>query len=91
MYPLGLAVEGSLSDLEMALENRSYKHQPLINHSDRGLQYCSNDFQALLDHNDIKASITEKYAPYENAIAERVNGILKQEFAITRDIKDLDL
>jgi len=86
-----LAMEGSLSALEMALDNRRYGSQPLIHHSDRGLQYCSNDYQALLDKNNIKASMTEKYDPYENAIAERVNGILKQEFDIARDIKDLEL
>jgi transposase InsO family protein len=86
-----LAMEGSLSALEMALGNRRYGNQPLIHHSDRGLQYCSNDYQALLDENNIKASMTEKYDPYENAIAERVNGILKQEFDIARDIKDLEL
>jgi len=86
-----LAMEGSLSALEIALGNRRYANQPLIHHSDRGLQYCSNDYQALLGENNIKASMTEKYDPYENAIAERVNGILKQEFDIARDIKDLEL
>jgi transposase InsO family protein len=55
-----LVMEGSLSALEMALANKCYGNQPLIHHSDRGLQYCSNDYQALLDENNIKASITEK-------------------------------
>ncbi len=86
-----LAVEGSLKALEMALENRSHRDQPLIHHSDRGLQYCSNEYQALLESNGIKPSMTEKYDPYENAIAERVNGILKQEFDIARDIRDLKI
>ncbi|WP_394355189.1 DDE-type integrase/transposase/recombinase, partial [Nonlabens antarcticus] len=75
----------------MALGHRRCGNQPLIHHSDRGLQYCSHDYQALLEGNNIKASMTEKYDPYENAIAERVNGILKQEFDIARDIKDLEL
>jgi len=81
-----LNVAGSLKALEMALNNRIYKNQPLIHHSDRGLQYCSNEYQKLLEVNNIKSSMTEKYDPYENAIAERVNGILKQEFDIAKYI-----
>lgn len=79
-----LCVEGSLKALDMALKNRCYKEQPLIHHSDRGLQYCSNDYQKLLAQNGVKASMTEKYDPYENAVAERINGILKQEFNIAK-------
>ena len=86
-----LAVEGSLEALELALSNRMYKNQPLIHHSDRGLQYCSNEYQKLLNSNGIKPSMTEKYDPYENAIAERINGILKQEFDIARNIENLDV
>jgi transposase InsO family protein len=86
-----LAVESSMQALEMALKNRNDLNQPLIHHSDRGLQYCSNEYQALLAQNDIKASMTEKYDPYENAIAERINGILKQEFFIDRNIKKIEL
>ena len=86
-----LAVEGSLQALELALANRMYKNQPLIHHSDRGLQYCSNEYQKLLNNNGIKPSMTEKYDPYENAIAERINGILKQEFDIARNIENLDV
>ena len=67
----------------MALSNRMYKNQTLIHHSDRDLQYCSNEYQKLLKDNYITSSMTEKYNPY--AIAERVNGILKQEFNITRN------
>jgi transposase InsO family protein len=55
-----LTMEGSLSALKMALANGRYGNQPLIHHSDRGFQYCSNDYQALLDENNIKASMTEK-------------------------------
>lgn len=86
-----LNVDGSLRALDMALKNREYQNQPLIHHSDRGLQYCSNDYQELLSKNDIKTSMTEKYDPYENAVAERINGILKQEFDIAKydlDIRD---
>ncbi len=86
-----LAAEGSLKALDSALANRMYKNQPLIHHSDRGLQYCSNEYQKVLNDNSIKPSMTEKYDPYENAIAERINGILKQEFDIARNIKNLEL
>ena len=86
-----LSVEGSLQALDMALANRMYKNKLLIHHSDRGLQYCSNEYQKLLNDNGIKPSMTEKYDPYENAIAERVNGILKQEFDIARNVKNIDI
>lgn len=85
-----LALEGSLKAVEMALKNRRYK-TPLIHHSDRGLQYCSNEYQKIMNDNDIKSSMTEKYDPYENAIAERINGILKQEFNIAKNMKCIDL
>jgi len=86
-----LSMEGSLAALEMALANRVYKNHPLTHHSDRGLQYCSNEYQKLIKEHQIKPSMTEKYDPYENAIAERINGILKQEFSIARNIKSLNL
>jgi transposase InsO family protein len=83
-----LSTDGSLRALEMAVKDRKHKGQALIHHSDRGLQYCSNDYQRLLKQSKISPSMTEKYDPYENAIAERINGILKQEFGIARKIKD---
>ena len=52
----------------------------LIHHSDRGIQYCSNKYTQILKRNNIKISMTEENHCYENAIAERVNGILKDEF-----------
>lgn len=51
----------------------------LIHHSDRGLQYCSKDYVNLLQYNGIRISMTENGDPYENAVAERINGILKDE------------
>jgi len=86
-----LAMESSLKALEMALKNREAKDKKLIHHSDRGLQYCSNDYQELLAKNNISSSMTEKYDPYENAIAERVNGVLKQEFNVAKKIDDFKL
>jgi len=76
-----LATEGSLRALNMAIKQRKYKNV-LIHHSDRGLQYCSNDYQHVLNKERIIPSMTESYDPYANAIAERVNGILKQEFLL---------
>ena len=52
----------------------------LIHHSDRGIQYCSNVYTKILKRNNINISMTEENHCYENAIAERVNGILKDEF-----------
>ncbi len=66
----------------MAIKSRKYTNRKLIHHSDRGLQYCDGDYIAVLKHNKISPSMTEVYDPYENAIAERVNGILKDEFDI---------
>ena len=68
--------------LKKALENRKYPKMELIHHSDRGFQYCSDGYISKLKENNISVSMTTKYDPYENAVAERVNGILKDEFAI---------
>lgn len=87
---VSLAVEGSLRPLEMALKTLdNNQNEPLIHHSDRGLQYCANDYQKLLNDNSILPSMTEQYNPYENAVAERINGVLKQKFDI--DILGIDL
>ena len=67
--------------LRKAIAKRMYK-EPLIHHSDRGLQYCSQEYISVLKENDIDVSMTEQSDPYENAVAERVNGILKQEFGL---------
>ena len=54
----------------------------LIHHSDRGVQYCSYEYTKLLNKNNIRISMTEQNHVYENALAERVNGILKDEFLL---------
>ena len=74
-----LGIEGALAALEMALEQVDHQ-RPLIHHSDRGLQYCSHDYIRLLRKNKVGISMTEDNHVYENALAERVNGILKTEF-----------
>ena len=79
-----LCLEGSVRALEMAIRQRKYNKDPLIHHSDRGLQYCSDEYQDVLYQNKITPSMTEKYDPYANAVAERVNGILKDEFMIEK-------
>ncbi len=75
-----LETKASIEALKMAIKNRNYRRTNLIHHSDRGFQYCSRDYQEILIKNSIICSMTESYDPYANAIAERVNGILKQEF-----------
>ena len=77
-----LKVSATLKALKSAIKNRSYPDDKLIHHSDRGLQYCSNSYQKILAKNKIHCSMTESYDPYQNAVAERVNGILKQEFLL---------
>ena len=76
-----LSAEGSIRALKMALKNR-INWKSCIHHSDRGIQYCCNDYIRILKENEIKISMAEKGNPYENAIAERVNGILKTEFLL---------
>ena len=82
-----LSAKGPLKALKSALKNRKYTHD-LIHHSDRGLQYCSADYINILKENNVKVSMTENGDPYENAIAERINGILKYEFLIIDDFKN---
>jgi len=71
---------GCIAALQMALDNRSYSGQTLIHHSDRGSQYCSKEYVELLAGEQIEISMTERGDPYENALAERMNGIIKGEF-----------
>ena len=67
--------------LSEAISNR-LTDKPLIHHSDRGLQYCSAHYREILESNGIASSMTDGYDCYQNALAERVNGILKNEFLI---------
>ena len=69
--------------LDMAIRARRYRCS-CIHHSDRGLQYCSSVYQDTLKNGSIKPSMTDGYDCYQNALAERVNGILKQEFLLNR-------
>jgi putative transposase len=71
---------GCIEALQMALDKRSYGGQTLIHHSDRGSQYCCKDYVEVLVSHNIDISMTECGDPYENALAERMNGIIKGEF-----------
>lgn len=81
-----LAFEGAYSALHMALAQRQDPHAPLIHHSDRGLQYCHHEYVGLLCDHNAQSSMTEQDHVYENALAERVNGILKTEFLLNSSL-----
>jgi transposase InsO family protein len=80
----------TLKALNMAVANRQYKDQPLMHHSDRGLQYCSKTYIDGLIKSNITISMTETGSPYDNAVAERMNGILKDEFGLGERLNDLN-
>lgn len=74
---------GPTNALLMALKSRRLK--TLIHHSDRGSQYCCSEYIKILELYDVNISMTENGDPYENAIAERINGILKGEFLLDKN------
>ena len=86
---LNLAAVSTIKALEMAIKVRKYT-TPLIHHSDRGLQYCSAGYIKLLTSNNIEISMTQDGNPYDNAIAERVNGILKDEFDLDNVFENIE-
>jgi len=80
----------SIQALQMALSALGAEsHLHLIHHSDRGIQYCSHAYVKLLQDYNIKISMTESGDPLENALAERINGIIKEEYLETYDISNL--
>lgn len=83
-----LAASASLKALQMALGKKTYTGR-LVHHSDRGLQYCSTLYTKVLMQNDIAISMTQDGSPYDNAVAERVNGILKDEFGMDEVFENL--
>lgn len=80
---------GCIKALKSALKARMYPERTLIHHSDRGTQYCCDDYVAVLKNRGIQISMTQSGSPYDNAIAERVNGILKMEFDLERTFLSL--
>ena len=81
----------SIHALQMALSafEGAESHLQLTHHSDRGIQYCSREYVKLLQDNNIQISMTENGDPLENAIAERVNGIIKEEYLDAYEVNDI--
>lgn len=84
-----LSTQGFINAPNMAHKNRMFKAESLIHHSDRAIQYCSDEYQHLIKKYNLKCNMTQNSDPYENAVVERITGILKQEFII--DTYHLDL
>ena len=84
-----LELAGCLRALKKALAN-ARPADDLIHHSDRGIQYCSKQYVAELQKRNIQISMTEENHCYENAVAERVNGILKDEFYLDQCFANLN-
>lgn len=82
-----LAIEGAIEALKMTIRNCP-QTQGVIHHSDRGIQYCCKEYIQILKKHQMEISMTEENHCYENAIAERVNGILKQEFLLDETFVD---
>ena len=84
-----LDMKGPIFALQMALRQLPPEHR-LMHHSDRGVQYCSKPYVSLLQSKGIQISMTESGDPKENSIAERVNGILKEEWLNRENIESLE-
>jgi len=89
VYPT-LETAGPLGALKIALKNRMHPASKLIHHSDHGIQYCCQEYISVLESNQIQISMSARGNPYENAMAERVNGILKYEFYLNRYFRNLE-
>ncbi|HGW1746850.1 TPA: integrase core domain-containing protein, partial [Klebsiella pneumoniae] len=87
-----MRAENVVQALHMAMQHVTDRATRMIHHSDRGSQYCSELYQSALRHYGVCPSMTDGGDCYQNALAERINGILKQEFLITRcqTMKELD-
>ena len=85
-----LSVEGSLRCLEMAIQQAASPLAGLIHHSDHGVQYTSHAYRDGLAEKGIRSSMGEVGNCYENALAERMNGILKLEYGLDGRFVDLD-
>lgn len=82
-----LAIEGAVEALKMTLRQCPDCFE-VIHHSDRGIQYCCIEYVELLNKHKMVISMTEENHCYENAMAERVNGILKDEFLLDEEFAD---
>ena len=75
-----LQTKGPLAALQMAIKSLPKGKESLIHHSDRGIQYCSKEYIQLLCSHNIQISMTNLGDPGENALAERINRTIKDEF-----------
>lgn len=82
--------ENAVAALRMALKQCRKDDRP-IHHSDKGLQYCAKAYVAILNRHKMPISMTEGYDPRNNGIAERVNGILKEEFLKYEDVNAFNI
>lgn len=80
-----LSAKSGVKALRMALDNMS-EIDDAIHHSDRGIQYCSHKYTKILKDNNIRISMTENSDPLENAVAERINKTIKEEFTEEKQI-----
>lgn len=83
-----LSIEGAVKALKMTLKQCGGKTKGVIHHSDRGIQYCCKEYVKLLQDHKMEISMTQENHCYENAMAERVNGILKQEYLLDETFAD---
>jgi putative transposase len=85
-----METESMIGALTMAVNQRQDPLASTIHHSDRGVQYCSKEYALMTTKNNIRLSMTENGDPYENALAERMNRTIKEEFGIDRKMKSKD-
>jgi len=83
-----LSLEGALRAMRRAIAHAGGKVEGLIHHSDHGTQYTSRDYLALLQQAGVRSSMGAVGNAYDNAVAERVNGILKLEFLLDQRFSD---
>lgn len=86
-----MKVEMVKKALKMAFMNRQFNTENIIHHSDRGIQYCCPDYTDFAKKLGFIMSTTQKYDPYENAVSERINGILKYEFGFKDVLPNLQI
>lgn len=84
-----LETAGPLRALTMALKDIIH-HDWFIHHSDRGVQYCSSEYRSFLESHGGQSSMSAAGCPYDNAVAERINGILKSEFYLDRTFASIE-
>lgn len=81
-----METQNMIAALQMAITSRGTTTRKTIHHSDRGMQYCSKEYEMLTSRNNIQLSMTEQGDPYENALAERMNRTIKEAFGIGHNI-----